>query len=115
MSMQLRSNRRVNDGVDWRKIHITGENIHNGNVAKHREKNWNFQHLRHAVQQLLDDNPDSDLYMFGSSQACDSSVAYQKGGYGNQAPTIVIVQVPSGMSSVCICSYVCWFALLSPL
>ena len=104
--------------LNWKNIHLTNENIHNGSLNWHRgiqsprkggsdtddqgeEQSrsipiaWDFSHLDNIIETLLREKPGHDVYLYGSVES-----AYDPSRPGadvaDQAPILIAITLPSG-------------------
>ena len=69
-------------------IHLTQENVYNGNLQFHYNKQWDFSYLEEAILMILEQNPFCDLFLYGGVEGCwDISVNNSK----SQASNIVAI------------------------
>ena len=78
------------------KIHLTGENILNGNIDSLRDPNrspWSadFSHLDDSIMTMLKENPRHDIYLYGSVTS-----AIIKDDPSHQVPIYTAVVIPEG-------------------
>ena len=75
----------------WQNVHITGENIFNGNLQKIQSQSWNFSHTDDIIKRKIEKNSRFNYFIFGGVEGCENN---KTAGSTYQAPILIIVAIP---------------------